>query len=314
MGTWKNTSSWITFGECTEGFGSDTGNIWGPWSFLRSSVFNKLSSSGSNPVCVVWRDWLRFPTLLPQCEKLNPPVSNQGCLVLELSGIIISRKIISDTSHVGHSVSRWGLRRDFEFFKITRQEGVRSAINVKPGHQTRYQASGIIHPSKIWTWIFRAPRQVCMWMQCLTPMRFPCLLSLTYWLSISSLNGNFCTLFFPGIEQRWCPRGLSLDHIEDISKNNIAWDMLNIWWTQLPWTVLGKCYFRKNFSPPVALRRVCFDLQHFCETNEDPEDLNLNCREKFKLGVFIKGYFFSLLVHSFFLFFLSFCILFKTRG
>ena len=66
-----------------------------------------LSPSGTNPVCVVWRDQLRFPTLLPQCEKLNPPVSNQGCPVLELSeGIIVSRKIISDTSHVGHSVSR----------------------------------------------------------------------------------------------------------------------------------------------------------------------------------------------------------------
>ena len=51
-----------------------------------------LSTSGSNPVCVVWRDHLRFPTLLPQCEKLNPPVSNQGCLVLELSEGINSFK------------------------------------------------------------------------------------------------------------------------------------------------------------------------------------------------------------------------------
>ena len=193
MGTWKNTSSWITFGECTEGW------LW-HWQHLGSMILFEvlcvqqvpivsLSFSGSKPVCVVWRDWLRFPTLLPQCEKLNPPVSNQGCLVLELSeGIIVSRKIISDTSHVGHSVSRWGLRRDFEFFKITRQEGVRSAIDVKPGHQTWYQASGIIHPTKIWTWIFRAPRQVCNWMQCLNPTGFPCLLSLMYWLSISLME------------------------------------------------------------------------------------------------------------------------------
>ena len=65
--------------------------------------------------------------------------------------------------------------------------------------------------------------------------------SLPFLLCIDCRSPLFLTLFLPGTELRHYPGDLSLNHSEDVLRKYIGQDMLNIWSTQLPWTVLEKC-------------------------------------------------------------------------
>lgn len=122
--------------------------------------------------------------------------------------------------------------------------------------------------------------------------------SLPFLLCIDCRSPLFLTLFLPGTELRHYPGDLSLNHSEDVLRKYIGQDMLNIWSTQLPWTVLEKCCVWMNcvfffFQFLFAFRKGILWFTAFLWERWGPpmssEDLDLNCIVKFQLEIFTKG-------------------------